>query len=135
MFEKGNKLGKGRPKGSTNRSTEMMKVNLARAVNMGLDYLKEDYQKLRDEDPAKALNILTKLMEYSIPKLKSVDMEVKGEITNKVEKITIEIKNGNSSTIFLKFKNNIIKKNTVFLQIGITTQNTISLHQAKKKVK
>ena len=96
MFEKENKLGKGRPKGSTNRSTEMMKVNLARAVNMGLDYLKEDYQKLRDEDPAKALNILTKLMEYSIPKLKSVDMEVKGEITNKVEKITIEIKNGNN---------------------------------------
>ena len=96
MFEKGNKLGKGRPKGSPNRSTEMMKVNLARAVNMGLDYLKEDYQKLRDEDPAKALNILTKLMEYSIPKLKSVDMEVKGEITNKVEKITIEIKNGNN---------------------------------------
>jgi hypothetical protein len=96
MFEKGNKLGKGRPRGSTNRSTEMMKVNLARAVNMGLDYLKEDYQKLRDEDPAKALNILTKLMEYSVPKLKSIDMEVKGEITNKVEKITIEIKNGNN---------------------------------------
>ena len=94
MFEKGNKLGKGRPKGSPNRSTEMMKVNLARAVNMGLDFLKEDYQKLREEDPAKALNILTKLMEYSIPKLKSVDMEVKGEINNKIEKITIEIKDG-----------------------------------------
>lgn len=93
-FEKGNKLGKGRPKGSPNRSTEMMKVNVARAVNMGLDFIKEDYQRLREEDPAKALNLLVKLMEYSIPKLKSVDMEVKGEINNKVEKITIEIKNG-----------------------------------------
>lgn len=91
-FEKGNKYGKGRPKGSPNRSTEMMKVNLARAVNMGLDFIKEDYQRLREEDPAKALSILTKLMEYSIPKLKSVDMEVKGEIKNKIEKITVEIK-------------------------------------------
>ena len=98
MFEKGNKYGKGRPKGSPNRSTEMMKVNIARAVNMGLDFIKEDYQRLREEDPAKALNLLVKLMEYSVPKLKSIDMEVKGEITNKVEKITVEIKqkeNGN----------------------------------------
>jgi len=83
---------KGRKKGIPNRSSEMMKVNIARAVNMGLDFLQEDYQKLRKEDPARALNLLVKLMEFSVPKLKSVDMEIKGEITNKIEKITIEIK-------------------------------------------
>jgi hypothetical protein len=70
----------------------MMKVNIARAVNMGLDYLKEDYEKIRQEDPAKALAILTKLMDFTLPRMKSVDMEIKGEITNKIEKITIEIK-------------------------------------------
>jgi hypothetical protein len=91
-FKHGNKMGKGRPKGSPNRSTEMMKVNIARAVNMGLDYLKEDYEKIRQEDPAKALAILTKLMDFTLPRMKSVDMEIKGEITNKIEKITIEIK-------------------------------------------
>jgi hypothetical protein len=83
---------KGRKKGVPNRSSEMMKVNIARAVNMGLDFLQEDYQKLRKEDPSKALNLLVKLMEFSVPKLKSIDMKVEGEINNKIEKITIEIK-------------------------------------------
>lgn len=90
---------KGRPKGASNRSTEMMKVNIARATNFGLDTLKEDYAKLRKEDPAKALALLLKLMEYSLPKLRSVDMEVKAEVDHKIDKITIEIKqshNGNN---------------------------------------
>ena len=86
----GNKFG--RPKGSQNRSSEMQKVNIQRMINEGLDYMKEDYHKIRAEDPAKALSLLIKLMEYSLPKLKSVDMDVKGEINNKVEKITVEIK-------------------------------------------
>lgn len=90
-FQKGNTFGKGRPKGTPNRSTEQMKINVARAVNMGLDYLKEDYEKLRKEDPAKALTILTKLMDYALPKLKSVDLEVKGEINTKIEKLQIEV--------------------------------------------
>ena len=90
-FQKGHKLGKGRPKGSPNRSTEMMKVNVARAVNMGLDYLKEDYEKIRQEDPAKALAILTKLMDFTIPKLRAVDMKVEGEINTKIEKLQIEV--------------------------------------------
>ena len=90
---KGNQFG--RPRGSANRSSEMQKVNIQRMINEGLDYMKEDYHKIREEDPAKALSLLIKLMEYSIPKLKSVDMEVKGEINNKVEKITIEIKQRN----------------------------------------
>jgi hypothetical protein len=90
-FEKGNKLGKGRPKGSPNRSTEMMKVNVARAVNMGLDYLKEDYEKIRQEDPAKALAILTKLMDFTIPKLRAVDMKVEGELNTKIEGIKVEV--------------------------------------------
>ena len=87
---KGNKFG--RPKGSQNRSSEMQKINVQRMVNEGLDYMKEDYHKIREEDPAKALSLLIKLMEYSMPKLKSVDMEVKGEINNKIERITVEIK-------------------------------------------
>ena len=90
-FEKGNTFGKGRPKGATNRSTEMMKLNVARAVNLGLDYLKDDYEKIRKEDPAKALQILTKLMDFALPRMKAVDMEIKGEINTKIEKIQIEV--------------------------------------------
>jgi hypothetical protein len=69
----------------------MMKLNVARAVNLGLDYLKDDYEKIRKEDPAKALQILTKLMDFALPRMKAVDMEIKGEINTKIEKIQIEV--------------------------------------------
>jgi len=92
---KGNKFG--RPKGSHNRSSEMQKINVQRAINEGLDFLKEDYQKIREEDPAKAVTLLLKMMEYSIPKLKSVDMNVEGQINSKIEQITININRSGSN--------------------------------------
>ena len=84
----------GRPKGSKNRSTEMQKVNMQRMINEGLDYIKEDYHRIREEDPAKAVSLLLKMMEYSIPKLKSV--EVKGEIENKINEIKVTINKSGS---------------------------------------
>lgn len=86
---KGNRSG--RPKGASNRSSEMQKVNIQRMINEGLDFMKEDYHKIREEDPAKALNLLIKLLEFSVPKLKSVDLEVKGEVNHKLDKIQIEV--------------------------------------------
>lgn len=94
-FEKGNKLG-GRKKGSLNRSTEMMKLNVARAANMGLDYIKEDYERLREEDPKGALNLLMKLLEFNLPKLKSVDMNVEADINTKIEEIVVNINRSGS---------------------------------------
>ena len=85
----GNKFG--RPKGSQNRSSEMMKVNIQRMINEGLDFMKTDYHKIREEDPAKALAILIKLMEYSLPKLKSVDMQVEADLKQTIEQIKIEV--------------------------------------------
>jgi len=87
----------GRPKGSSNRSSEMMKVNLARAINMGLDFLKEDYQEIRKKDPAKALHLLTKLMEYSLPKMKSVDVQMEADVKSTINEIKVEILNGKES--------------------------------------
>jgi len=97
-FTKGDKNinRKGRPKGSTNRSSEMMKVNVARAANLGLDYLKEDYERLRKEDPRGALNLLMKLLEYNIPKLKSVDMNLEAEVNQKIEEIVVNINRSGS---------------------------------------
>lgn len=93
-FKKGNEwTGNqfGRPKGSQNRSTEMMKVNIQRMINEGLDFMKSDYHKIREEDPAKALSLLLKLMEYSLPKLKSVDMQLEADIKHTIEQIKIEV--------------------------------------------
>lgn len=90
----GNKFG--RPKGSQNRSTEMMKINIQRMINEGLDYMKEDYHNIREEDPAKALSLLLKLMEYSLPKLKSVDMQLEADVKNTIEQIKVEVINKES---------------------------------------
>ena len=94
-FEKGNKLGKGRPTGKMNRSTEQAKLTLARLANKGLDNITEDIDKIRETNPVKAAEIYIKLLEYVLPKLKSVDMKMEAEVNNKIEKITVEIKQRN----------------------------------------
>lgn len=93
-FEKGNTLG-GRKKGSLNRSTEQMKLTIARAVNTSLNSLQEDLERIRKENPEKAIQLATKLLEYTLPKLKSVDIQ--GDISHKIEEITINIKRSGSN--------------------------------------
>ena len=88
-FEKGNKLSKGRPVGALNRSTEQMKLNLARAANNTLNHLSEDLEKIRKKDPEKAIELALKLMEYTIPKLSRT--EVKAEIDQRVHQISVNV--------------------------------------------
>jgi hypothetical protein len=92
QFEKGNKMGKGRPKGSLNRSTEQAKLTLSRLANKGLDNISEDIEQIRKTNPVKAAELYIKILEYVVPKLKAVDMKVEGDIKQRIEKITIEIK-------------------------------------------
>lgn len=96
---KGNRSG--RPKGASNRSSEMQKVNIQRLINEGLDFMKEDYHKIREEDPAKALNLLIKLLEFSVPRLKAVDMTIDADVKQTIEQIKVEViqkeKNGTTN--------------------------------------
>jgi hypothetical protein len=99
-FKKGNEWNGnrfGRPKGASNRSSEMQKVNIQRMINEGLDYIKEDYHNIRKDDPAKAVTLLLKMMEYSLPKLKSVDMTLEADIKKQIEHITVNITDGDTS--------------------------------------
>ena len=79
----------GRPVGALNRSTEQMKLNLARATNNTLNYLSEDLEKIRKKDPEKAIELALKIMEYMIPKLSR--SEVKAEIEQRVQQISVNI--------------------------------------------
>lgn len=79
----------GRPVGALNRSTEQMKINLARATNNTLNYLSEDLEKIRKKDPEKAIELALKLMEYTLPKLSRT--EVKAEIEQRVQQISVHI--------------------------------------------
>ena len=88
-FEKGNKLSKGRPKGAVNRSTEMIKLSLARAVDNTLSTLSKDLEDIKKKDPQAALELALKLLEYTIPKLSRT--EVKAEVNQRIEQITVNV--------------------------------------------
>jgi hypothetical protein len=89
MFEKGNKLSNGRPAGALNRSTEQMKLTLARAANNTLNTIAEDLEKIRKKDPEKAIELSLKLMEYVLPKLSRTEM--KAEIDQRIQQINVNI--------------------------------------------
>ena len=93
-FEVGNKLG-GRKPGSLNRSTEQMKLTIARAVNNTLNTISEDLEEIKKKDPEKAMDLALKLMEYALPKLSRTEM--KAEIEQRVQQISVNITKSGSS--------------------------------------
>ena len=93
-FEKGNKLAKGRPPGALNRSTEEMKLTIARAVNHTLNTISKDLEEIKKRDPEKAMDLPLKLMEYALPKLSRTEM--KAEIEQKIQQISININKSGS---------------------------------------
>jgi hypothetical protein len=88
-FEKGHKLAKGRPAGALNRSTEQMKLSIARATNRVLDDMPVILDKLIKEDPKAAVDLAIKLMEFHIPKMSRIEM--KAEIESKIQQISVNI--------------------------------------------
>jgi hypothetical protein len=94
-FTKGHKLATGRPKGAINRSTEMMKLTIARAVDNTLNTLSADLEKIRKEDPERAIELALKLMEFTLPKLSRT--ELKGEIEQRIQSISVNITKSGSS--------------------------------------
>ena len=96
-FEKGNKLSKGRPKGALNRSTEMIKLSVARAVDNTLSTLTKDLEEIKKKDPQAAIELAFKLLEYTIPKLSRTEM--RAEVEQKIQQITVNINQTGSNGI------------------------------------
>jgi hypothetical protein len=94
-FEKGHKLAKGRPPGALNRTTEQMRLSIARATNGVLDSLAKDLEDIKKRDPQAALDIALKLLEFSLPKLSR--MEMKAEIEQKIQQINVNITKSGSN--------------------------------------
>ena len=92
-FTKGNKVGKGRPKGAPNKTTAEIKEIITRIVGNQLEHIEKDLDKIRKTDPAEAMRLSSKFIDYVIPKQTKIDLE--GELTHKVEKVVIEIKKTN----------------------------------------
>ena len=93
-FEKGNQLGKGRPAGQLNRSTEQAKLTIARLANRGLDNISEALEKIRKQDPLEAAKLYLKLLEYIVPK--KAQMEISGQIDQRIHQISVNINKSGS---------------------------------------
>jgi hypothetical protein len=96
-FKPGHKLSTGRPRGVANRTTEQAKVTIQRAVNGILDTMQSDLQEIKKRDPVRAMELAIKLLEYSIPKLKSIDMNATMEIDQRIQQITVNINKSGSN--------------------------------------
>lgn len=79
----------GRPKGALNRSTEEMKLTLARATNNVLSTLNKDLEDIKKKDPARAIELAMKLMEFTLPKLSRTEM--RAEIDQRIHQISVNI--------------------------------------------
>jgi hypothetical protein len=90
-FEKGHKLATGRPKGALNRSTEEMKLTISRAVNNTLNTISKDLEEIKKRNPERAIELALRLLEYTMPKLKSVDINGSLQVDQRIQQITINI--------------------------------------------
>jgi len=90
-FEKGHTLAKGRPPGALNRTTEQMRLTINRAVNNTLNTIQSDLEELKKTDPVKALELSMKLMEYAMPKMRSIDLKGSIEVEARVQQISVNI--------------------------------------------
>ena len=84
----------GRPAGKLNRSTEQAKLTIARVANQGLNNISEDLEKIRKEDPIEAAKLYLRLLEYIVPKQKSVEM--RAEIDQRIHQITVNVNRSGS---------------------------------------
>jgi hypothetical protein len=85
---------KGRAKGVPNKTTAEIKEIITRIVGNQLDRLEKDLDKVREDDPIEAMKLATKLIDYVLPK--QTKMELDGQLTQRVEKVIIEIKKNDS---------------------------------------
>jgi hypothetical protein len=84
----------GRKNGVANRTTEAAKLSITRAVNGVLDTMHADLIEIKKKDPVKAMELAIKLLEYSIPKLKSIDLQGSLEVNAKIQSINLNIVDG-----------------------------------------
>jgi hypothetical protein len=88
-FEKGKVTG--RPTGAENKSRTSLREAISAVTNGHIEDFVSALDELREENPAKYLEIYLRLLEYSIPKLRSIDTNVElGSET--ISKIVVEVK-------------------------------------------
>lgn len=83
---------KGRKKGVPNKTTAELKETINKIVSLSLENYLEDLEKIRKNNPEKAIQLSKDLIDYVLPKQSKIDLS--GELKHKVEKIIVEVKGG-----------------------------------------
>lgn len=84
-FEKGHKHGKGRGKGTPNKTTKEIREAYQVFVENNIPNFEKWINEVAKNNPAKALELVTSLSEYFIPKLQRTETD----ITSKGNEINI----------------------------------------------
>lgn len=91
-FQKGKKKEGGRQKGTPNKTTAQIKEMITQLVGNQMEKWPGVIEKMMKDDPAEAMKITGRLIDYVLPKQTKIDLE--GELKHKVEKIVIEVNKG-----------------------------------------
>ena len=93
-FEPGHSLSTGRPKGSPNKENKDLREAIQAIVNGAIPDVVAVLAEMRETNPIKYTENVLKLMEYVIPKMRSVDtnisMDTESLSSSKIEVITKE---------------------------------------------
>ena len=82
----------GRPKGATNKTTNKIREAFTKLVEDNLENMTTWLEKVAEDSPEKALDIINKMSEYTTPKLARV--ENAHEVNEKDTSINISIVRG-----------------------------------------
>lgn len=87
----------GRPKNSLNKGNERLRMALSKFVERNYETLNESMLEVRATSPKDYVNLFLKIVEFSLPKLQSIQQTIEvGDDT--ISKISIEVVNNNNAT-------------------------------------
>lgn len=78
-FKKGNKEGKGRPKGADNKLSKEAREIFIETLEGQVPNIEDAFAKVLKESPSKYLELFAKYAQYFVPK--KTETEVKGELS------------------------------------------------------
>jgi len=83
----------GRPKGAEGKDTKKLREAIAAITTGGVEDFQRALSEVLEDNPAKYLELYLRLLEYTMPKLRSIDTNIElGD--NTIQKITVEVANG-----------------------------------------
>lgn len=91
-FTPGQEFSGGRPKGAENKETKKLREAIAAITNGSVEDLNSAFAEIRENNPAKFIEMYLRLLEYTMPKLRSIENNIElGD--SAIQKITVEVAN------------------------------------------